>query len=170
MASLLTSAPPESFSHKISLLSPMTGKAVQLKHIDDAPLQAGIWGDGIALAIRKTACYTPFDGQVERIDLASQRWILRAKNGLRMMIQIGPIKQSLMGERLQLQIREKAHFTAGQVLVYVDPMWLNTQIGQTYCIVTVLTKKAITSIVPVSEDTQVDAMNELMSLYLNLTK
>jgi len=168
--SLITETQPLVFSHNISLAAPVAGRVVPIDEVDDLALHCGVWGSGVAIATRATVCCVPFDGVLEQADLASQRWVLKAKNGLRVMLQLGPLSRSLYAERLQPQLSAKQPFTRGQVLTYLDPVWLKSQIGEVFCIVTVLTTKNIVGIMPNRLGQQIEAMDDLMQLYLNIAK
>ncbi|MFC3095914.1 hypothetical protein DRW07_06620 [Alteromonas sediminis] len=168
--SLLTLAAPETFSHELVLASPMAGRVVALSSLNEPALSQEMWGCGVAINTRATVCSVPFDGIVESADLTRQRWVLKARNGLRVMIQIGVLPQSLYAERLQPQLKPKQKFTQGQILTYLDPVWLASQLGELYCVVTLLSTKQIIAAVPNRLDQHVDAMDDLLHLYLNITK
>lgn len=170
LPTLLADSPPDNFTHQVELLAPMAGKVCSLNDTGDIALQSGVWGNGVAISTRSTVCSVPFDGSIEKADLTAQRWILKATNGLRVMIQIGTIASPLYAERLQVQLKPKQKFNAGQVLAYLDPVWLVSKLGQLHCTVTILNSKHISAIVPTKLGTQIDAMEGLMKLYLHVAR
>lgn len=164
--SRITDTPPEEYKHCIPLLSPVAGRVESLNTTRDLPLMQGIWGCGVAISTRHSSCIAPFDGVIESIDIPSQRWQLKAKNGLRVMVQIGQPQQSLFGERLQLCAQEGEKIIAGEAFALFDPIWLRANIDDFYCAVTILNQKGITAIVPQKLGKNISTAETLLSIYL----
>ncbi|MBO1254883.1 PTS glucose transporter subunit IIA [Alteromonas sp. 5E99-2] len=157
---------PSEYKHELLVSATMSGNVTSLTSLHNIPLQTGIWGSGVAIKTRGTACISPFDGTVEKLDIASQRWILKSKEGLRLCIQIGPTSSSLLGERLSIHKRVNDKIQQGDIICNIDPVFLQKKLGHCYCVMTILNKKGVNAIVCEKENTKVTVENTVIRIYL----
>ena len=157
---------PEKFKHKLPLASPVSGVVVPLTGVSDIAVKTGVWGEGLAIKTRSSSLASPVEGKLEKLDLDSQRWFIRAKNGLRIMLQLGPVNSPLYSERLNVLKRENGDIKKGDILTYFDPVFLEKTCGQCFCIFTVLNRKGITALVREENGTRLSSENTALYVYI----
>ena len=166
LATLVQPSAPTSFKHELVLSAPVSGELVSLQDLPDPLIQAGLWGEGIAIRTRNTECISPITAKVSKLDIADQRWTLVSKNGLQLGVQIGPVTKPLYGERLKVLVRENQSVKRTQTLCQLDPLFLTQQWGYCYCILTVMNRKGIKAIVLEPPSTKVTTENPIIRIYL----
>jgi phosphotransferase system IIA component len=160
------SSKPSAYKHKLPLSAPVSGLVETLTTVPDPSVQSGVWGEGIAIKTRSSALVSPVEGHVEKLDINAQRWFIKAKNGLKLMLQLGIVGKSLHGERLQICKREKHAVKQGDVLSYFDPVFIERHCGHCVCIFTVLNRKGIKALVPALDGARIDPENTALCVYL----
>lgn len=168
VGSLLANEKPTAFTHTLNVLAPVSGEIVSINEAKNIQLSCGVWGEGIAIKTSTTRCHSPVEGVVESIDIVSQRYIIKAKSGLRLSIQIGPplASQSFMGERFQIIKKQGNRVSQNDVLCLFDPLFIKQRINQCLCILTVLNRRGLKSILCGPVGTKLTADSIALSVYL----
>ena len=109
----------------ILITSPFTGKVMSLKEHPEPIFRFGILGPGITVTLSSHKILAPFDGTLLQVKNAGAEFILQAKNGLKVLINLTiPDTQSITHTHIaQLNGSE---ISKGQRLAYFDLRELDT--------------------------------------------
>ena len=100
--------------------SPLSGKLVELKEIDDEVFSKGVMGKGIAIEPNNNQVVAPFDGEVVTIYPTKHAIGLKSTNGVELIIHIGLDTANLKGEYFDVKVVEGQRVKRGEVLAEVD--------------------------------------------------
>ncbi|QCQ12309.1 MULTISPECIES: beta-glucoside-specific PTS transporter subunit IIABC [Enterococcus] len=100
--------------------SPLSGKLVELKEIEDDVFSKGIMGKGIAIEPNSNQVVAPFDGEVVTIYPTKHAIGLTSTNGVELIIHIGLDTANLKGEYFDIKVVEGQKVHKGDVLAEVD--------------------------------------------------
>lgn len=100
--------------------SPLSGKLVELKEIDDEVFSKGVMGKGIAIEPNNNQVVAPFDGEVVTVYPTKHAIGLKSTNGVELIIHIGLDTANLKGEYFDVKVVEGQKVKKGEVLAEVD--------------------------------------------------
>ncbi|RSD26272.1 PTS sugar transporter subunit IIA [Mesobacillus subterraneus] len=104
----------------IQLLSPITGKAVDLSAVPDPVFSEKMMGDGLAIEPSEGVVVSPVDGEIMQVFPTKHAVGIRARNGAEILIHIGLETVSLKGEGFETHVSQGDKVKAGQKLVTFD--------------------------------------------------
>jgi phosphotransferase system IIA component len=167
---------PEKYKHKLTLNAPVSGIASALARVSDRTLQSGVWGEGLAIETRNTSLACPVEGIIERFDQDAQRWTIKSKTGLKIMLLLGPVLPPLFAERLTVMKRQGARVMKGDIIAYFDPLFIAQHAAQDstnpvltpvcYCTMTVMNRQGVNALVAAPTGTRLTTDDAALSVYL----
>ena len=98
----------------ISVVSPLTGKQVQLEQVPDQVFSQKMMGEGIAIEPNDNEVLSPIDGEIVDVFRTKHAISMRADNGAEVLIHMGLETVELNGEGFEI------HVTNGQKIVKGD--------------------------------------------------
>ncbi|UHA71795.1 PTS sugar transporter subunit IIA [Paenibacillus sp. 481] len=104
----------------ISIIAPMTGKAVLLEEVPDAAFSQKIIGDGIAVEPTEGILIAPFDGEVIHLIDTHHSLVLGHESGLELLVHIGVNTVSLQGKPFKTYVKSGDKVKKGQTLIEFD--------------------------------------------------
>lgn len=145
---LLNEKDVEPTHKRIALPSPLSGSALALDSFPCPSHQNRMYGEGIVIQPSGYQLRAPFNAVIEELPTTCERVRLRAKNGIRLQIQIGKGTHKLMGEGFRVKSKEKSLIKKGEVILEFDLPRLKQNLTSVLCPVTVLNSDKLTGIVP----------------------
>lgn len=139
-----TALPP----HKKSLLilSPLFGRVTTLDSVPDALFNQRIFGEGVAIEPSGYQVFAPFAGKVEVFPESAYQLRIVAKNGLKMLIQMGINSHLMMGEGFKRKVQVGDVFKQGEVLAEFNLRKMKLALDSTLCPVTIINSDKIAGI------------------------
>ena len=104
----------------ISVIAPMTGKAVPLDQVPDPALSQKIIGDGIAIEPNEGLLIAPFDGHVVHLIDTLHSLVLSHESGLEILVHIGVNTVSLQGKPFKTYVKTGDKVKKGDKLIEFD--------------------------------------------------
>ncbi|WP_338543615.1 sucrose-specific PTS transporter subunit IIBC [Paenibacillus tundrae] len=105
----------------LTILSPMTGTAVDLEQVPDPAFSEKHMGEGIAIEPSEGRVVAPFDGTIAHVMIKSKHAIiLEHETGVQMLVHIGINTVGLKGEGFTLHVNNGDVVKAGQLLIEFD--------------------------------------------------
>ena len=134
--------------HKKSLpiLSPLSGRVTALDNVPDALFNQRVFGEGVAIEPSGYQVFAPFSGKVELFPESAHQLRIVAKNGLKMLIQMGINSHLLMGEGFKRKVQVGELFQQGQVLAEFDLRKMKLSLDSILCPVTIINSDKIAGI------------------------
>lgn len=105
---------------KVSISSPMKGKAVNLKEVPDKVFAEGTLGKGIAIIPEEGLVKAPFQGQIKMIAPTKHAIGLISDQGVNLVIHIGIDTVNLQGKGFEILVEEGQWVERGELLMKVD--------------------------------------------------
>ncbi|GEN57033.1 PTS beta-glucoside transporter subunit EIIBCA [Halolactibacillus alkaliphilus] len=103
-----------------NLSSPMTGKVIDLKEVNDEVFSSGLIGKGVAIKPTKNEVRAPFDGEIVTLFPSKHAIGLRSNNGLEVLIHIGIDTVNLNGEHFTTHVSQGDSIKKGDLLITFD--------------------------------------------------
>ncbi|TPR57666.1 beta-glucoside-specific PTS transporter subunit IIABC [Enterococcus sp. OL5] len=103
-----------------SVYSPLTGRLIELKEVDDDVFSKGSMGKGIAIEPTNNQVVAPFDGEVVIIYPTKHAIGLKSTNGVELIIHIGLDTANLKGEFFDIKVKEAQKIKQGEILAEVN--------------------------------------------------
>ncbi|WP_172252177.1 sucrose-specific PTS transporter subunit IIBC [Saccharibacillus deserti] len=117
----LSADPDEVPFSSLSVLSPMTGRAVLLSEVPDPAFSEGHMGRGLAIVPSEGLVLAPFDCTVAHVmDKSKHAVILEHGSGAQLLIHVGINTVSLKGAGFTVHVQSGERVTAGQPLLEFD--------------------------------------------------
>lgn len=104
----------------ITIVAPMTGKAVALEQVPDPAFAQKIIGDGIAIEPSQGLLIAPFDGHVVHLIDSKHSLVLGHESGLELLVHIGVNTVSLEGKPFTTHVKSGDKFKQGDKLIEFD--------------------------------------------------
>lgn len=104
----------------VSIVAPMTGKAVPLEQVPDPAFSQKIIGDGIAVEPDQGLLIAPFDGHVVHLIDTHHSLVLGHDSGLELLVHIGVNTVSLQGKPFKTFVKTGDKFKQGDKLIEFD--------------------------------------------------
>lgn len=106
---------------KIELTSPLTGKIIPLKEVEDQAFSEGLMGEGVAIIPKEGKIYAPCDGFIEFFPEESKHAIgILSKEGVEILIHVGIDTVNLKGKYFQPHIKADQEIKKGDLLLEFD--------------------------------------------------
>lgn len=115
----------------IQLLSPITGKAVNLSEVPDPVFSEKMMGDGVAIEPTEGVVVSPAEGEIVQVFPTKHAVGIKAKNGAELLIHIGLETVSLKGEGFETHVKQGDKVKAGDKLVTFDLSVINEKAKST---------------------------------------
>lgn len=106
--------------NRVVLLSPLSGKTVELSDVNDPTFAEKILGDGTAIIPYEGELCSPLDGVVESIAETSHAIAISGDNGAEVLMHIGIDTVELKGEGFSVKVSVGERVKAGDVLIDFD--------------------------------------------------
>lgn len=106
----------------LSILAPVTGRALPLAEVPDPVFSAALVGPGVAIDPGSTArsvAVAPVDGTV--VKLHPHAYVVQTGDGAGVLVHLGIDTVQLAGDGFELQVAEGASVSAGDPIVVWDP-------------------------------------------------
>ncbi|MFM1515591.1 PTS glucose transporter subunit IIA [Helcococcus ovis] len=111
------------FSKKIKLVSPMTGKLVDITEVEDITFSQKFLGDGVAIKPTEGTVVSPVDGKIIQVFHTKHALGINVK-GIEILIHIGMNTVELKGKGFEVFVKEGDKVNIGDKLVEVDLNYL----------------------------------------------
>lgn len=105
---------------KMTVHSPLNGKAIELSEVNDATFAGEVLGKGFAVVPTVGEVYAPFDGVVETVFETKHAIGLKSNEGIEILIHIGLNTVELNGKHFQTFVKEGDTIHAGDALISFD--------------------------------------------------
>lgn len=103
-----------------TVASPLNGKIVELKDVNDETFSSGIMGKGVAILPTDGKLYAPMDGVVTATFNSGHAIGLTSTNGAEILIHIGIDTVSLEGKHFTSFVKKEQHVNKGDLLIEFD--------------------------------------------------
>lgn len=107
------------------MVSPIKGKVISLKEVEDTAFSTEVLGKGVAILPREGRVYAPVDGIVTTLFPSYHALGLTSDMGVELLIHIGMDTVNLRGENFEPKIKQGDRVTQGQLLLEFDMEALN---------------------------------------------
>lgn len=107
-----TSQLPVGFAIK----APASGVISEVSTLSNAIINSGCLGEGLAIALTGNKLIAPFDGVVTQMPNSGQRIVIKAKNGLKVILLFAHQNEQLMGEGFHAKVKNNTPVKAGQLI------------------------------------------------------
>ena len=104
----------------VSILAPLTGRAVPLEQVPDPVFSQKIIGDGIAVIPTEGKIVSPVSGEVVSVADTLHAYGFRTEDGLELLIHVGLETVALKGECFTAHVKTGDHVKAGDLIAEVD--------------------------------------------------
>ena len=150
---------------EVAIISPMSGEIVSLNEYPCDAFKQRLLGEGVAIEPAGFNCQAPFNAVIEYLPQTHHQIRLRARNGLRLLIQFGYGSEKLHGEGLKSAFKQGDTVKKGQTLVEYDIRRLKASLKSTLCPVTIINSNKLAGILP--HYRRVESMQDaLMTLFI----
>ena len=105
---------------KCNVYSPMKGRILSLKDVDDGVFSEGMLGDGIAIEPVDGNIVAPFDGEVEMVFETHHAIGLKSNEGVELLIHVGIDTVQLNGKYYDVKVKQGDKVKVGQLLMEAD--------------------------------------------------
>lgn len=100
--------------------SPLSGRVIPLKEVDDPVFSEGMMGPGVAIQPEDGSLYAPADGEITVAFPTGHAVALKATDGMEILIHIGIDTVKLNGDGFQSHVSEGDKVKTGDLLVSFD--------------------------------------------------
>lgn len=107
-------------SKQIDIASPMIGKVIAMKDVNDATFAENIIGKGVAIRPSEGLVRAPFDGTVSMIAHTRHAIGLKSNDGIEILIHVGLETVALDGEHFEILVDTNQEVKQGTPLVKFD--------------------------------------------------
>lgn len=133
---------------QLTLLSPLNGRVKPLDSVPNLLFSQRIFGEGIAIEPAGYQVICPFDCKIEHFPVTKHQLRIRAKNGLRVLIQIGIGSEHLMGEGFKSKHKAGDIVNKGELLLEFDSIKLKKQLPSMLSPLTIINSQKFKGIKP----------------------
>lgn len=105
---------------KSTLVSPVTGKAVDITQIEDPVFSEKVLGDGVALIPEDDDFYAPCDGKIVQIAHTYHAICIECADGAELLLHLGMDTVKLEGEGFTCHVEVGQTVSKGDKLVTMD--------------------------------------------------
>ncbi|MDU0355487.1 PTS glucose transporter subunit IIA [Paraglaciecola aquimarina] len=130
----------------LTIVSPLSGRAVSLSEVPNALFQQRLFGEGIAIIPSGFQVIAPFSGTVAACTELANQLRLKAQNGLQLQIQLGIDSHIMMGEGFKRKVKAGDTFKQGDVLAEFSLVKMKQQLPSILCPVTVINSEKVKAI------------------------
>lgn len=102
------------------ILSPVSGKIIQLEAVDDAVFSSGVLGMGAAVVPDGSSVRAPFNGSVMSISKSGHALGMVSDDGAELLIHIGINTSSLSENAFRVYVKDGEKVRSGQILIDFD--------------------------------------------------
>ncbi|MFR7591263.1 MAG: PTS system trehalose-specific EIIBC component [Longibaculum sp.] len=104
----------------LSFVSPLQGKVMSLKDVNDQVFSQGLMGDGYAVDLTSGDIAAPFDGEIIMTFPTKHAYGLKRSDGVEVLIHLGMDTVELNGEGFECLVEVGQKVKQGQVIAKVD--------------------------------------------------
>lgn len=104
----------------ISIVAPITGRAVALEQVPDPAFAQKIIGDGVAIEPTEGVFVAPFDGHIAHLIDTHHSLVISHESGLELLVHIGVNTVSLQGKPFKTYVKTGDKVKKGQTLIEFD--------------------------------------------------
>jgi len=108
----------------LSIIAPISGKAVPLSEVPDPVFSDKVLGDGIAIIPDNGKIYSPVNGEISSIVDSKHAYGFHSDDGLDILIHFGLETVSLKGEGFVSHVKVGDHVKIGDLVAEVDMQFL----------------------------------------------
>ncbi|MCR8846518.1 PTS glucose transporter subunit IIA [Paenibacillus sp. SC116] len=105
---------------QVSIVAPITGKAVALDQVPDAAFSQKIIGDGIAIEPTEGVFIAPFDGTIVHLIDSHHSLVMASETGVELLVHIGINTVSLQGKPFTPHVKSGDKVKKGDTLIEFD--------------------------------------------------
>lgn len=102
------------------IYSPVSGRAILLKQVEDEGFSSGVLGDGMAIEPAEGKLYAPADGVVDNVFDSNHAIGILTDGGAEILLHIGIDTVQLKGKYFQLFVRKNQRVKKGDLLISFD--------------------------------------------------
>jgi PTS system D-glucosamine-specific IIC component len=103
-----------------TVYSPMNGKVISLKDVNDGVFSEGMLGKGVAIEPNDGKVFAPFDGEVEMVYDTKHAIGLVSKDGVELLIHVGIDTVQLGGRYFDVKVENGTKIHKGDLLMQAD--------------------------------------------------
>lgn len=111
---------PKKALKKETIVSPLSGRAILLKQVDDEGFSSGVLGDGMAVEPTEGKLYAPADGVVDNVFDTNHAIGIVTDGGAEILLHIGIDTVKLRGKYYQLFVKKNQRIKKGDLLISFD--------------------------------------------------
>lgn len=111
---------PKKALKKETIVSPLSGRAILLKQVDDEGFSSGVLGDGMAVEPTEGKLYSPADGVVDNVFDTNHAIGIVTDGGAEILLHIGIDTVKLRGKYYQLFVKKNQRIKKGDLLISFD--------------------------------------------------
>lgn len=111
---------PKKTLKKETIVSPLSGRAILLKQVDDEGFSSGVLGDGMAVEPTEGKLYSPADGVVDNVFDTNHAIGIVTDGGAEILLHIGIDTVKLRGKYYQLFVKKNQRIKKGDLLISFD--------------------------------------------------
>lgn len=113
-------AQTETLIRQIQIASPLKGRIIELKDVEDAAFASGILGKGAAIAPDEGKVFAPVNGTVSALFPTKHAIGITSEDGVELLIHVGLNTVQLNGEGFEAKVAQGDKVTKGQELLDFD--------------------------------------------------
>ena len=107
-------------SSTTEIYSPLDGKVIALKEINDEAFSSGMLGNGIGIIPKDGKIYSPVSGKIDNISDSKHAIGIKSDNGEDILIHVGIDTVKLGGEPFKVLVKENEIVRKGQLICEAD--------------------------------------------------
>lgn len=107
------------FKKSDEILSPMSGKVLELSQVPDQVFAQKMAGDGVAIEVESDVAVAPADGVIALIFKTNHAFAMILDNGLELLVHIGLDTVELDGQGFERLIEEGKKVKAGEPIIKI---------------------------------------------------
>jgi len=109
-----------------TLLAPVSGEVVALEQVPDEAFASKAVGEGVAIKPTGSTVVSPANGTILKIFNTNHAFCLETEKGLEVVVHMGIDTVALEGKGFTRLVEEGAQVKAGQPILEMDLVWLNS--------------------------------------------
>ncbi len=110
--------------NKFEFVSPIKGKCIPIKDVNDSVFASGVMGDGFAVEPSGNLIVSPVDGEIVMIPSTRHAVGIKTKNGVEILVHIGVDTVNLNGKGFQVLTSVGSRVKAGMPLIQYDAVFM----------------------------------------------